>query len=553
MKIDFMKSARRGRVVLATLALAASSVVALSGGPSGAAGNGTLTIGWGNIPTTFTNNFNPFSATSMAFLGQSVIYEPLWFFDLADTSQSHPWLAQSYAWSNSGKTLTFQLRHNVKWSDGQSFTAADVAYTFNLLKTNASLNSNSLPIASASAPSMYTAVVNFTTKAYADLPLIAGLVYIVPQHVWSTVTDPATWIDANPVGTGAYTVQTVTSTAITLVANTHYYQPGLPSIKRVQALAFNGNTPLQLAIENGTVDWGGSFISNINQAYIAKNKNYVVENLPAAMAHIWPNVKKGPLSNVAVRQAFSLAMDRPTIDKAVYDGQLPAVPADGMLAPAYTSVNAAAYQAPVTRNIAKAKSLLEAAGWKMGSGGFFEKNGQTLSIAVNVTKGWTDYEQILPLMASEEKAAGIDMTINDIPLALKQADLRTGNFQADIMFYGFDPSPYLYLKNLVGSTTSPDWLHNPTGYSNATVNVDLAQLAAIPNDYTPAGKALFAAIEAQIVKSNVVIPIFVQQGDAEFNGNQVTNFPTPLNPYGETASGNWPDVGWVMMHLKVAK
>ena len=46
-----------------------------------------------------------------------------------------PWLATKYEWSADNKTLTFTLRNDVKWSDGQAFTAEDVAYTFNLFKT----------------------------------------------------------------------------------------------------------------------------------------------------------------------------------------------------------------------------------------------------------------------------------------------------------------------------------------------------------------------------------------------------------------------------------
>ena len=70
---------------------------------------------------------------------------------MADSSQTHPWLATSYAWSNGGKTLTFDLRQGVKWSDGTPFTSADVAYTFNLIKSNAALNESALPITSAVA------------------------------------------------------------------------------------------------------------------------------------------------------------------------------------------------------------------------------------------------------------------------------------------------------------------------------------------------------------------------------------------------------------------
>ena len=48
-------------------------------------------------------------------------------------------LATGYSWSNGGKTLTLTIRSGVKWNDGKPFTASDVAYTFNLLKSNPKL------------------------------------------------------------------------------------------------------------------------------------------------------------------------------------------------------------------------------------------------------------------------------------------------------------------------------------------------------------------------------------------------------------------------------
>ncbi|HEX3749012.1 MAG TPA: ABC transporter substrate-binding protein, partial [Streptosporangiaceae bacterium] len=181
-------------LLVGSLLLAACSGSTGSSGSSASSGSGasgTLTIAFGNN-TPFVDDFNPFSPTSN-LQSQGLIYEPLWFFDMADASQSHPWLATSYAWSNGGKTLTAQLRHNVKWSDGKPFTAADVAFTFNLIKNNKSLNQNALPIAGATTKGQYTAVINFTQPSYTDINYIAGTTYIVPQHLWSSVSDPSTY------------------------------------------------------------------------------------------------------------------------------------------------------------------------------------------------------------------------------------------------------------------------------------------------------------------------------------------------------------------------
>ena len=71
----------------------------------------------------------------MNFLSFGTVYEELTFVNGLKSGATTNWLASSYAWSNSNKTLTFTIRPNVKWSDGKPLTAADVLFTFNLLKS----------------------------------------------------------------------------------------------------------------------------------------------------------------------------------------------------------------------------------------------------------------------------------------------------------------------------------------------------------------------------------------------------------------------------------
>jgi peptide/nickel transport system substrate-binding protein len=545
----------------ASLALLASAgLVALTAGASSAAktGGGVLTLGWGNYGNSFTNNFNPFSATSTT-LGEGAIYEPLWYFDPADGSVTAPWLATAYAWSNGGKKLTFTLQKGVSWNDGTPFTSADVAFTFNLLKKDKTLNTYSLPIQSAVAEGSSKVAINFTTEAYADITYIAGDTYIVPQHIWSKVANPSTFVDKNPVGTGAYEVASATPQAITLTANKKYYMPGLPKIPKVEALYYSSNATLQPAIESGAIDWGGSFISNIKRAYEALNPKFVVENLPAAMANIIPNMVKGPMTDLAVRKAFSDAINRYTLDQDVYDGVLPMVSSTGLVTPLFSNVLNPAY-APLANkrsaagaNVAAAKAALTADGYTY-SGGRAEKGGSPLTINVLVPDGWSDYQQALAAMVPEEAAAGITMNVVDPAQATALADLTqpsAGTWDAAIFYFGFTTSPYVYLNEMVGPVTPS--IGNQGGFSNATVNADLAAIAKMPVETSPAAKKRFYQIE-QIVSSNVArIPLWVQQGDAEFNANNVKNFPTPQNPYGESASGIYPSAGWVMSRIELAK
>jgi peptide/nickel transport system substrate-binding protein len=92
---------------------------------------GTLTVD-NESGGLWTCGFNPFNG-SVQFLIFGITYEPLYYDNLL-TDKRTPMLATEYRWSGDGKTLTFTIRSGVQWSDGQPFSAADVVYTFNLLK-----------------------------------------------------------------------------------------------------------------------------------------------------------------------------------------------------------------------------------------------------------------------------------------------------------------------------------------------------------------------------------------------------------------------------------
>ena len=96
-----------------------------------------------------TQNFNPFIQSSAATLlgATSLMYEPLLQTNAIKPGQYYDWLATGYTWSNGGKSITFTIRPGVKWSNGTPMTAADVAFTFNMIKQYPDVNNTGLAIA----------------------------------------------------------------------------------------------------------------------------------------------------------------------------------------------------------------------------------------------------------------------------------------------------------------------------------------------------------------------------------------------------------------------
>src|SRR5689334_18237681 len=83
---------------------------------------------------SWVRNFNPLLAEkSQRWPARAGIYEPLMIYNTV-TGKYVPWLATEYAWTPDNLKLTLTTHDGVKWSDGQLFTAKDVAFTFQLLK-----------------------------------------------------------------------------------------------------------------------------------------------------------------------------------------------------------------------------------------------------------------------------------------------------------------------------------------------------------------------------------------------------------------------------------
>jgi peptide/nickel transport system substrate-binding protein len=541
----------RVRTIAAGAAIAAAAFLAACGSSGSAAktpgAGGVLTVTTGSAGV-FANDFNMFSPTAEDPTN-GMIYEPLFFFDTAKSGQVQPWLGTSYAWSKGGKTVTVHLRHGVKWTDGKPFTSADVVYTFDLALHNTAINKFGLPLASAAADGTYGVMINFTKPAYSDAYYALGRVEILPQHIWQSQSakDITTSLNQHPVGTGAYEVSSVAGETMTFTANPHYYLPGLPKFKTIRFLSYNSNTSSDAAIENGTIDWAGSYIPDIQKLYLAKSPKYAVTDIPLSTAFLVPNMSKGPTASLAVRQAISAAINRSYISKTVYNGYASPTNPEALILPNYKAqlsptLATASFASP---SAATAKGILTRAGIKT-----------PLSLTVDMVSGYTDYLSDLEIIQSELKPAGIDLTIAQPAYASFITDQSTGNFQLLMDNFGYTPDPYSYYYSLLDSAIAPaigraDSVGDYNRYRNATINAELAQIAG--TDKAATQNQDFYKIEQTFAAQLPDIPLFNQQDEIEFNGNQVAGYPTLSDAYGAPAVYIQPDIGWVAARLTPAK
>jgi peptide/nickel transport system substrate-binding protein len=544
-------------VAAGLLAAACGSSSSSGSGGGGASGNSVLTID-NESGSLWTCNFNPFNLSD---IGYSVgpVYEPLMFVNALQNDKTTPWLATSFAWSNAAKTLTFDIRSGVKWSDGKPFTAADVTYTFNLLNKNKGLDLNAIwansggPLTSVTQKGNQV-VMQFKSPAETYFYYIADQIAIVPQHIWSTIGDPVKYPDTHPVGTGAFTVNPCTPQNITYKANPHYYVPGEPKLKQVNYPAFTTNDTANTYLASGSAQWGGQFIPSISKFYMSKSPDNHYWFPPLANVSMFVNLKNPILSNVAVRQAMAYAVNRPRASTIGEYGYEPPSNQAGIVTPTFSSwldtSQAATFGSNYAYNPAKAKQILAAAGFKMVNG-VMTKGSEKLQFSIINNGGFSDWVAAVNTIQASLKSIGIIVTPKDEAAPAYQAALYDGNYQ---LAYGSEtggPTPYYELRQWLYSGNSAP-IGQAAGsnferYSNPQTD---ALINSYANTTSPAQqKAIVNKLQLVMLKEVPVIPVTESVDWYQYSTLNFTGWVTQANPYAQPAPYNYPDWGQMLLHV----
>jgi peptide/nickel transport system substrate-binding protein len=559
------RTIRAGAVLAAGLLAAAlaacggSSPSASSGSGSASGPSGTLTIS-NEQGTLWTCSFNPFNPSNLAqgvTFGQ--VYEPLAFVNTLESGKATPWLATAWAWSNGNKMLTFTIRNGVKWNDGTPMTAADVAFTFNLMKKFPTLDLNSVwSVLSSVTQQGNKVVMTFKNAAVPYFYYIADQTPIVPQHVWSTIANPVSYADANPVGTGAFTVNPCSAQNITYVANPHYWQPGEPKLAKVLYPAFTSNDPANTYLATGQAQWGSQFIPNIESFYTSKSPDNHYWFPPIANVTLIPNLTVPGLNNAAVRQAMAYAIDRNRVSQIGEYGYEPPANQTGIVTPTFSSWEdtSAASQYDYTYNPAKAKQILTSAGFKMGSNGIFASpSGKQLSFTVINIGGYSDWVASMQVIQQDLKAVGIQITTDNLSQNDFLSRLYNGDYQLAYNNQQGGPSPYyefrqwLYSANSapIGKQAASNWER----YSNPATDALINQYATTTSQAQQ--QQIVDQLQQVLLKDVPFIPVTEEVAWYQYNTAKFSGWVTQSDPYAVPAAYFYPDMGQVLLHLAPAK
>ena len=514
--------------------------------------------------STWTCQFNPFNSSVLGpGITFALLYEPLEFVNILQSGNPPvPMLASSSQWSNGYKTLTFTIRSGVKWSDGQPFTAQDVVYTFNAMKSDKAIDLNALwsadggPVTNVALKGTDQAVFTFNAPSQTYFYYVADQTPIVPQHIWSTLDQKSlhSYADSKPVGTGPYLMSSCSPQNIKYLRNPNYWQSTsghpVPLIKEIDYPAFLSNTPGNLFLAQGQAQWGGQYIPNIQSFYIAKDPAHRHYWFPPVLnVALVPNLADPLLSKLPVRQAIAYALDKPTIARLGEGGQQQPANQTGVITPTFQSWVDTSLAQP-TYDPAKAQQVLSSAGFKKGSDGIYRSpSGQPLSFTIKTISGFSDWDASLQIIAQELKAVGIAVTVQDENSTPYTSDIQGGKFQLAYAGSGGPaaspgPSPYYELRG---------WLFSGNIGSTNYSRFKSAAADGLFNQYGGVSQSQQVQIIHQIQKMMVDDIPFIPTTEGvdwfQYDTTSTEGWPTQSNPYAQPSPYSFPDNGQVVTHL----
>jgi peptide/nickel transport system substrate-binding protein len=465
-------TAALGAVLTITVLAGTAAAQSTSGSPSGSS-----SASGAHAPVTFTygdvskpTGINPMVGyTGTDYVFWAMTYDLLINYSTTDFSPDFQHsITTSVDTSSDSMSFTYHLRPNMKWSDGQPFTANDVAWTLNYYKKNEVPNySSDLELFDhAEATDDTTVVLHSTvpTSIYSGKTVFM-YEYILPEHYWGKYEDTYGAAKHDPmlpaVGSGPFVMnQYVKNQSMELDANPFYWgkDAGLvPQVDRVVYRIFGNQDAEAAALQNGEIDFGyftsGSILNTLKNrglnAIGAKVPSFGEIGINTGSAY-QTNTAGGfkphgdgahALTDVVVRQAIRRAVDNnQLVQKALLGYGTPGI------SPVQPDATTGAWQPgpndpDLSFNIDAANQMLDEAGYTRGANGIRVDpfNNKPLEFRLFIRSSDQPSQDMVPFFEGWMQQIGIkiDMTLME---STKLGDvILAGDY--DLFEWGWYPNP----------------------------------------------------------------------------------------------------------------
>ncbi len=506
-----------------------------------------------NSTNTYQRNFNPYSP-SVLHGTRAFIYEPLIIHTPMQPGESIPWLAESMEFNDDGTVATFNLREGVEWSDGEAFTADDVAFTFNLMAEHASTNASARPIVEAEATDDLTVDVTFEEAQFAYTEAIGNTI-IVPEHIWAD-EDPVESTNEEPVGTGPFVVETFSAQLYTLTKNENYWNADEIDVQEVHYPA-NTTETFNTALQAGDLDWSGGFVANIDDIFVSRdpeNRGYWYPG--GGLVNVLLNFDEDVFDDVVLREALSLGMNRQQISDVAMQGYTPPAHPTGLPLPAYEAVMTDEIRdQTLEHDPDEANRILDEAGYETGSDGIrVSPDGERLSWDLEIPSSWADWVDITQLLEEQYAEIGIEIVPQGVAYEAWLDARNNGNFEVTLSSVAIGQSPFDMFRAMMSSEYQVDSgpvLSNHGRYYNDDADEALDAYASTSDEDTR--QAALENLQQIVVDELPVIPMVQSPNWFQYNTERWEGFPNEDNPYALGAPFQSPDILLVVHNLTPAE
>jgi peptide/nickel transport system substrate-binding protein len=555
-----------GAAMLVATACTSGTTPAASGGPSATAAASLVPVAGGRVVVGTTGDPKTMQPVISTDTQSSGIWG--WFYSSLTranykTGETEPNLAEKFELSKDGLTLTYTLRDNLAWSDGTPFSGEDWRYTVHAVARSAKTVRKSTfqdivgwadyrdgkaDAISGITVTGKTIEIKFT-KVFCPATAAMGAAGggILPsaafKKVWSEKTvDTKTNIDDNalnmnpPASMGPFVFKEFKpGIQVTLAKNDKYWR-GAPLVDELVVKVYADATAIKNALVTGEVTYGSVEAKDYDEVakvdsltgyrYKSSGYTYIGWNAKAAKAP-W-------LANRDVRQALWYGINVDAIMKKILFGLGTQV--YGHNPPtswAYDTSGLTTY----TNDVAKAKSLLEKAGAKMGADGIYRwTDGSPMKMRIETNQGNNARETILQFAQEQYKAIGIqiDPLLESFNALLDRTDPGT-DYEGFIIGWslGADPDPY----SIWHSSQQGKGQFNNVGYSNAAVDKALIDARNGP-DCTQAARKTALHVVDQNLNQDAPYTFLYAADILTFANKQLQNFVP------DTYSASWNIEKW---------
>lgn len=531
----------RRRLLIGTAFVAATIATTFSFGARPASAESVLAMHI-EEQTSWVQNFNPFDLGGRRQSTMDFVYEPLVIFNDYDSGKPIFRLATGYKFSDDLKSITYTLRDGVKWSDGQPLTSADMKFTLELMLKNPAVDivgvGGSVALVEAPSPTE----VKITLKdvdthfpeSMADFP-------VVPEHIWKDVADPLAFKNEKPIGSGPMTeIRRFTPQVYEQCRNPNYWDAASLHVDCLKLPQISGNDQMLALLPEGSMDWIGSFLPEIDKTYVALDKDHNgYWQPPAETIAFQVNFKTAnpalaeAFNDINFRHAFSLVMDRTAmVDIAGFGYPVVNLHASG-LPPRFDAWRNKAAEGDkdvwMTYDVDKANKVLDDAGYKKGADGMrTTPKGQPIAFAIIVPNGWTDWIDAVQIATEGLRKAGINASVATPEYEQWQKQILDGSFDAVMNSRADGPTPFRGYYQSLSTAFAGRITSAPSRYSDPELDkvFDAYRKATTDEDR----KKLFDQVQVIIADNFPVVPVFNGPTWYQYSTKRFTGWVTKDEP-----------------------